>query len=164
MNPRVSSGILIYRKKDDNLQVFLVHHGGPFWKNKDEGSWSIPKGEINEKDGNDLFKTAIRELKEETGIHLNKEEKDCIFLGSVTQKAGKVVHCWACEGDWSGVLTSNYIKIQYPYKSGKFISVPEVDKADFFSIDEAKKKINPAQIELIDRLVEKLNSSYSNKP
>ncbi len=134
------------------LGVFLVHPGGPFWKNN-QVCWSIPKGEVEE--GEDLLETAKREFKEETGV---KAEGSFIPLGQVKQKSGKLVHAWAFEGDWSGLLMcQSYVTIEWPYKSGKFIKIPEVDKASFFPIEEAKKKILPAQVEFIERLEQKLN-------
>jgi len=156
---KVSAGLLMYKfdKKGkegrDFLKVFLVHHGGPYWKNKDERAWSIPKGLVNE--GESLLDAAKREFEEETGI---KIKLPLISLGSVKQKSGKEVHSWAFEGDWTGFLMKqSMIEIEFPYKSGKKIKVPEVDKAGFFPISVAKKKIILAQAEFIDRLVKKLN-------
>lgn len=145
----------MYKFKDNQLKVFLVHPGGPFWKDKDEGAWSIPKGEVDLSSNETLLQTAIRELKEETGIDLSKKNpNEFINLESITQKSGKVVHCFAVEGDWSGLLiTSSYVSMEYPPNSKKFIKFPEVDKASFFPIEQAKKKINSCQAELIDRLL-----------
>src|SRR3989344_7907866 len=100
---KTSAGILLYKFYDDELRFFIVHPGGPFWKDKDKGAWSIPKGEIDDESENP-FERAKKELKEETGISLDREEKDCIFLGEITQKSGKRVIAWASEGDWSGLL------------------------------------------------------------
>ncbi len=157
---KTSAGLLMYKIKDNNLLVFLVHPGGPFWKNKDEHAWSIPKGEAdnNAKNEKELFEAARREFKEETGIEINKDI-EFIYLQNIKQKSGKVVHCWAFEGDWSGLLMcQSFAEIEWPFKSGKFIKIPEVDKAGFFSIEQAKRKLNPAQIELIDRLQEYLKN------
>ncbi|MFH1325209.1 MAG: NUDIX domain-containing protein [archaeon] len=151
---KISSGLLMYKINDKNLKVFLVHHGGPFWKNKDIGAWSIPKGQVKEKEK--LFDTAKREFVEETGIKLTGKN-EFIPLGEVRQKSGKIVHAWAFENDWNGLLKQNIIEIEYPYNSGKKIKIPEVDKVKLFSIEEAKEKIIPAQREFIERLVEKLN-------
>ncbi|PIN89330.1 NUDIX hydrolase [Candidatus Pacearchaeota archaeon CG10_big_fil_rev_8_21_14_0_10_34_76] len=157
--PRISTGLVMYKLKDNNLFVFIVHPGGPFWKNKDEGAWSIPKGEVddNKFDIQSLLKNARREFKEETGISPPENSEDYIYLDSIKQKNNKIVHAWAFPGNWSGLLMcSSFVNIEYPYLSGKFIKIPEVDKADFFPADIAKKKINPAQVELIERLEEKL--------
>lgn len=149
---RVSAGLLMYRIRSEVLEVFLIHPGGPFFKNKDEGYWGIPKGEVNE--GEPFVEAAKREFREETGIEPGKELKE---LGEIKQKGGKHVHAWAFEGDWSGILISNYFSMEWPIRSGKMISIPEVDKAGFFSIKEAKKKMNSSQFELVERLVAKLN-------
>ncbi len=152
--PKVSSGLVMY-KLNPELKVFLVHPGGPFWKDKDEGAWSIPKGELENSDN--ILETAIREFKEETGIILPNKKEDYVYLGETTQKSGKVVHAYAFEGDWHGLLMcQSFVEIEYPYKSGKYIKIPEIDKANFFSVEEAKKKINPAQFKLIQNLSEKL--------
>ena len=138
----------MYRFRPE-LEVFIVHPGGPFWKNKDESSWSIPKGELEE--GEDLLSVAKREFMEETDLKIDSES--FIQLGNVTLKSGKIVHAWAFEGDWSGLLMcQSYMNLEWPPRSGKFIKFPEVDKASFFSPEIAKKKINPAQRELIDKL------------
>lgn len=153
--PKKSAGLLMYKfDKNNKLLVFLVHPGGPFWKSKDSHAWSIPKGEIEENE--DELETAKREFKEELGF---ESKGDFIDLGEIKQKAGKIVRAFAFQGDWSGFLMKqNLIEIEYPYKSGKKIKVPEIDKAGFFKIKEAKEKINKAQVEFIDRLVEKLNN------
>ncbi|MBI5804257.1 NUDIX domain-containing protein [Candidatus Pacearchaeota archaeon] len=155
MTQKTSSGLLMYKfDKDGNLRIFLVHPGGPFWKDKDKGSWSIPKGEIDDGE-NELFETARRELYEETGIKAPEEKEKYIELGEVTQKSGKVVCAWAFEGDWTGLLMcSIYVEVEWPYKSGKKIKVPEVDKAGFFKVAEAKEKINERQKVFIDKLIE----------
>ena len=147
--PKISAGLLMYRFKDSKLEVLIVHPGGPYWKNKDEGAWSIPKGEVEENE--DFLEAAKREFKEEIGISPNSEK--FISLGEIKQKAGKIVYAWAFESDWHGLLmTQIYIEIEYPPKSNKFIKIPEIDKASFFTINIAKKKINPAQKEFIDKL------------
>ncbi len=145
----------MYKKGDDKkLKVFIVHPGGPFWKGKDIGAWSIPKGEVEE--GEDLLDCAKREFEEEIGI---TPEGEFIFLGEIKQKAGKIVYCWAFKGDWSGMLLKqNMVEIEFPYDSGKKIKIPEIDKAGFFPVSKAKEKINPAQKEFIERLVDKLGS------
>jgi predicted NUDIX family NTP pyrophosphohydrolase len=147
-----SAGILLYRIINNKVQVFLVHHGGPFWKNKDLGAWSIPKGEFT--DGEKALDAAIREFKEETGA---KVSGDFIELSPVKQKSGKIVYAWALEGniDASAIKCETFVNIEWPPRSGKVQSIPEVDKGEWFSTDEAKQKINPSQAALIDELIEK---------
>ncbi|GIU68153.1 MAG: NTP pyrophosphohydrolase [Candidatus Pacearchaeota archaeon] len=150
--PKISAGLLMYRTKK-TLEVFLVHPGGPFWKNKDEGAWSIPKGEVEKNES--FLEAAKREFFEETGI---KPKEPFLELGSIKQKSGKVVYACAFKGDFSGFLTrQNMIEIEYPPKSGKKIKIPEVDKASFFTLEEAKKKIIPSQVLFLDRLREVLS-------
>jgi predicted NUDIX family NTP pyrophosphohydrolase len=146
--PKQSAGILLYRKTDDTLQVFLVHPGGPFFKNKDEGCWTIPKGEFL--DDEEPLAAAKREFQEETGQAVDGE---FISLGSIKQKSGKTVHAWAIEGDIDHeTIVSNVFDLEWPPRSGKTIAIPEVDRADWFNITIAKQKINPAQVALIERL------------
>ena len=140
--------------KENNLRVFLAHPGGPFWKDKDVGAWSIPKGEVEEGE-NDLLEVARREFREETGIIPPKESEKYFDLGEIKQKSGKIVHAWAFEGDWQGLLMcQSFVEIDF---RGKKIKIPEVDKAGFFSVEDAQKKINPAQFELVERLVKKIS-------
>ena len=147
--PKQSAGILLYRKKDNDLQVFLVHPGGPFFKNKDEGSWTIPKGEFLA-DEEPLI-AAKREFQEETGQAVNG---DFISLGTIKQKSGKTVHAWAIEGDIEAEnIVSNMFDLEWPPRSGKTTAVPEVDRADWFTVAIAKQKINPAQVALIEQLI-----------
>lgn len=146
--PKTSAGFLMYKRENNILYYFLVHPGGPFWKDRDGGAWGIPKGEVEE--GEDMLETAIRELWEEVGIHA---KGPFIPLGEIKQKSGKIVHCWAFEGDFSGIfMHQDFIEIEYPPKSGKKIKIPEVDKAEMFTKQEAKEKINPAQFDFIERL------------
>jgi predicted NUDIX family NTP pyrophosphohydrolase len=149
---RKSAGILLFRKVGQ-LEIFLVHPGGPFWANKDDGAWSIPKGEYS--DNEEALEAAIREFKEETGLEVRG---DFMPLEPVLQKAGKQVLAWAVEGDVDAkAITSNAFKMEWPPRSGKFQSFPEVDKAAWFNPDIAKQKINPAQIGLIEQLLDKLS-------
>jgi predicted NUDIX family NTP pyrophosphohydrolase len=143
-----SAGILVYRIKKKVLEVFLVHPGGPFWKNKDAGAWSIPKGEFLD-DEDDLL-AAKREFVEETGQTI---DGDFIKLNAVKLKSGKTVHAWAVEGevDESNII-SNTFPFEWPPKSGKMIEIPEVDRGDWFDSDNAKQKINPAQADFITQL------------
>jgi predicted NUDIX family NTP pyrophosphohydrolase len=146
--PRVSAGLLMYRRRPAGLEVLLVHPGGPFWAKKDLGAWTIPKGEIAE--GEDELATARREFEEETGL---RPAGTLIPLGSVKQKGGKVVHAWAFEGDAdAGAIRSNTYQVQWPPGSGEWRAFPEVDRAEWFPLDEARRRINPAQAALIDTL------------
>lgn len=148
-----SAGVLVYRVIN-GLEIFLVHPGGPFFKNKDLGTWTIPKGELNEDE--EPLAAARREFFEETRFELTGEFAE---LGQIKQKAGKIVFAWATEQDIDETkIISNTFQLELPARSKKFVTFPEIDKASWFSIDEAKMKINFAQIELIDRL-EKLISS-----
>lgn len=144
---KTSAGILLY-KTNPQLHVFLVHPGGPFWKNKDLGAWSIPKGELEA--GEEPLERARIEFKEETGQEIDGH---FIELGSIRQKSGKTVLAWAVEGDIdAGNIVSNTTTIEWPPRSGKMIDIPEVDRGEWFAVPEAMEKINPAQAELISRL------------
>jgi predicted NUDIX family NTP pyrophosphohydrolase len=144
----VSAGLLLYRRTNGTLEVFLAHPGGPFWAKRDLGAWTIPKGTIN--DGEQLLETARREFQEETGIVPNEP---FIPLGSVRQRAGKTVHAWAWEGDADHrTVTSNTMRCEWPRGSGQYVVVPEIDRCEWFDPITARAKINPAQAEFIDRL------------
>ncbi len=144
-----SAGILLYRIKEKQLQIFLVHPGGPFWKNKDAGAWSIPKGEYET--GEDAFATAKKEFEEETGQSITG---NFISLNTIKQKSGKLVIAWAVEGDINELnIKSNEFEMEWPPRSGKKIKVPEVDKGGWFTVEEAKIRINIAQVGLIDQLL-----------
>ena len=144
-----SAGLLMHKTENNTFYYFLVHPGGPFWKNKDAGAWSIPKGEIEDCEKDELS-AAIREMKEETGITAKEPFTD---LGEIKQKSGKIVHAWAFHGDFSGLLLcQSMVEMEFPPKSGKKVKFPEVDRADMFTKEEAKIKINPAQFEFIERL------------
>lgn len=152
---RKSAGILLYRKLNEAIEIFLVHPGGPFWSAKDIGAWSITKGEFTGEEP--PLSAAIREFKEETGILLTG---DFIELTPVKQKGGKMVYGWALEGDMDAdTITCNSFKMEWPPKSGQWKSFPEVDKAAWFTIEEAKKKINPSQVAFIDELLLLLHKS-----
>jgi predicted NUDIX family NTP pyrophosphohydrolase len=147
--PRASAGLLMYRRRSGALQVLLVHPGGPFWTKRDLGAWTIPKGEVAQ--GEDPLATARREFEEETSLRANGP---FLPLGSVTQKAGKVVHAWAFEGDCDPALVeSNTFEVEWPPRSGKWRSFPEVDRAEWFSLEDARVKLNAAQTSLLDALV-----------
>jgi predicted NUDIX family NTP pyrophosphohydrolase len=146
--PKQSAGILLYRKVNSQLQVFLVHPGGPFFKNKDAGAWSIPKGEFW--DDEESLLAAKREFLEETGHAI---DGDFIKLSPIKLKSGKTVHAWAVEGDIDhDTITSNLFEIEWPPRSGKKVSFPEVDRAGWFGVDEAAVKVNAAQVGLIEEL------------
>ena len=146
-----SAGILMYRKKAE-VEVLLVHPGGPFFVKKDLGSWSIPKGEYLS--GEDPLLVAIREFEEETGAVVNGE---FVPLGSVKQKGGKEVTAWAFEGDLNeSEIVSNTFEIEWPPRSGKMSTFPEVDKAGWFTLDQAKLKLNERQAAFLARLEELL--------
>jgi len=147
-----SAGILLYRKINNLVEVCLVHPGGPFWKNKDEGAWSIPKGEFN--DDEDALEAAKRELQEETGI---KCYGTFIQLTPIKQKAGKLVYAWAHEKNIDAdKIKSNTFQMEWPPKSGLQKTFFEIDKAQWFKPDEARQKINASQAEFIDELLNKL--------
>jgi len=150
-----SAGILLYRFKNKNLEFLLVHPGGPFWKNKDEGAWSIPKGEFD--DDEKPLEAAIRELKEETGIVL---KGDFIELTPVKQKSGKLVYAFAKEHDLDpSQIKSNEFEMEWPPKSGKKKMFPEIDKAEWFDKKIAKDKIITAQLSLVEELDSKLKQN-----
>jgi predicted NUDIX family NTP pyrophosphohydrolase len=151
---RVSAGLLMFRIKYNKLEVLLAHPGGPFFARKDDGVWTIPKGEIAP--GEDLLKRAQIEFEEELGI---RPPGNWIDLGSIKQKGGKTVHAWAFEGDLpdSFKLKSNTFELEWPPRSGKLKQFPEIDRAEFFPEEIARQKINPAQLPFLDRLRAALN-------
>ena len=149
--PRVSAGLLPFKRVEGELQVFLVHPGGPFWRNKDFGSWSIPKGEV--RDDEDALGCAQREFEEETGQTVTG---DFISLGEVRQAGGKVVKAWAVEGDFSNEIQSNTFSMEWPPNSGRRQEFAEVDKAAWLSLNDARRRMNKAQTVFLDRLVEEL--------
>ncbi len=147
-----SAGILPFRRGAESLEVLLVHPGGPFWARKDEGAWSVPKGELDP--GEESRACALRELEEELGSSLGLGAEQLVELGSVRQKSGKLVHCWAAEADFDPTaLRSSTFEIEWPPRSGGRREFPEVDRAEWFRPEEARRKINPAQAEFIDRLL-----------
>ena len=145
----------MYRIKNGDMEVFLAHPGGPYFHKKDDGHWSIPKGEPDE--GEQMMVTAMREFKEETGI---TPSGNFIPLGSIVQKGGKEVHAWAFEGDLppNYVHECNIFEEEWPPHSGEYKEFPEIDKVTFFTVEEAKQKIKGAQFPLIERLVEIINT------
>lgn len=152
MVAKTSAGILLYRGEGDSLEVLLVHPGGPFWAKKDEGSWSIPKGELEE--GEESRTCALRELEEEIGSSLGLAPEQLSELGEVRLKSGKRVQGWAAEGDFDPAsLHSNTFSMEWPPRSGKQREFPEVDQAEWFVPEQARLKINPAQAAFLDRLL-----------
>lgn len=150
---KVSAGLLMYRVCDGIFQVLLVHPGGPFWQHKDNGAWSIPKGGINA--GEDALDAAKREFTEETGF---KSHGPFIPLAPIKQKSGKIVHAWAFLGDCDPArVHSINFEMEWPPYSGQKREFPEVDRAAFFNLEEAQKKIIPAQGAFIQELLRKLN-------
>jgi predicted NUDIX family NTP pyrophosphohydrolase len=150
-----SAGILLYRRDGVGVEVLLVHPGGPIWAKRDEGAWSIPKGELD--DGEEPLRCALRELEEELGPACEVAGAEPVGLGSVRQKSGKVVEAWAAEGRFDpAALASNTFSLEWPPRSGSQREFPEVDRAEWLAPEAARRKINPAQAELIDRLLERL--------
>jgi predicted NUDIX family NTP pyrophosphohydrolase len=148
-----SAGVLLYRKKENELQVLIAHNGGPFFAHKDEGWWTIPKGELEE--GENPKQAAGREFREELGVDAPKGE--WIELGTIEQKNRKIVYAWAVEGDIdAGSVKSNTVEKEWPPKSGKVARWPEIDKVEWFNLHEASRKLNIAQVEFIKRLAQKL--------
>ncbi len=150
-----SAGLLLYRHRAGELQVLLVHPGGPFWRRKDAGAWSIPKGEFGADE--EALGAAKREFAEEIGVEPRGE---FLELAPVTQRGGKVVHAWAVEGDLDpSSIRSNTFEMEWPPRSGKRQKFPEIDRAAFFDIAEAKRKINPGQLPLIHELDRRVGAS-----
>jgi predicted NUDIX family NTP pyrophosphohydrolase len=147
-----SAGLLMYRRDDHGLQVFLVHPGGPFWAKKDMGAWTIAKGEYTE--GEIPLEAAKREFQEETGF---VAQGTFLELGTVQQSGGKVVSAWAFEGDYDpAAIVSNRCQVEWPPRSGRMIEIPEVDRADWFSIAEGRERILKSQAPFLDRLCQVL--------
>jgi predicted NUDIX family NTP pyrophosphohydrolase len=151
LRSRISAGLVMFRRRNDQLEVLLAHPGGPFFARKDDGIWTIPKGEAAP--GEDLLTRAQIEFEEEVGIR-PENVRGWIALGSITQKGGKIVHAWAFEGDLpeSFECKSNLFEMEWPPRSGRQKKFPEVDKACFFSEKVARRKIKPTQVPLLDRL------------
>ncbi len=148
-----SAGILIYRRRGKKIEVLLIHPGGPFWENKDENIWSIPKGQIEE--GESLLDSAVREFKEETGLEIDDKDLERIFyLGEVKSRTGKRVSVFALERDFGDKLevSSNLIEIEWPPRSGKKIKIPEVDKIGYFNLPLAYEKLVNYQKPILDKL------------
>jgi len=157
---QTSAGILLFRIRGDVPDVFLVHPGGPYWRNKDAGAWSIPKGQLEE--GDDALAAAKREFLEETGSPVGG---DFIALAPIKQASGKVVYAWAVEGDIDAAsITSNTFLMEWPPRSGKQQAFPEVDRGAWFTLETARKKILDGQRGFIDQLQARLDARANSPP
>lgn len=144
----VSAGLLLYRRGDPGLELLLAHPGGPSWARRDAGAWTLPKGEV--RPGEDLLAAALREFEEETG---HRPVGPFAALGQVRQKAGKLVHAWACEGNFDpSALRSNEVEIEWPPRSGRLLRFPEIDRVAWFDVPQALTMVLPAQQPFIERL------------
>jgi predicted NUDIX family NTP pyrophosphohydrolase len=156
MSAKRSAGVLLYRFAGGSPEVLLVHPGGPLWASRDLEAWSIPKGELDE--GEDPRDCALRELGEELGAAPALAPEALIALGSVRLKSGKVVQGWAAEADFDpSTLRSNAFAMEWPPRSGAKREFPEVDRAEWFGPETARRKINPAQADFVDRLLDRLD-------
>ncbi len=155
---KVSSGILFYRFVQGKLHIMLVHPGGPFYARKDEGAWSIPKGIIES--GENPFDAARREVKEETGVDVSGPAID---LGQIKQPGGKIIHAWAVSQNVdTSRIESNSFQLEWPPKSGTIREYPEIDKAQWFKVHDARVKIRKGQLGFLDRLIQKLGVTSEN--
>lgn len=156
---QLSAGILLYRRRDGALEVLLAHPGGPYWRQQDYGSWSVPKGIA---EGDEVLEAvAAREFAEETGFDLARVAMDPavppLDLGEITLKSGKVVRAWAVEGDLDAeAARSNEIEIEWPPRTGRRLVIPEVDRVAWFAVPEARRRAHPAQAAFVDRLETRL--------
>jgi len=154
---KISAGLLMYRVKESDLEVLLVHPGGPFWQHKDDGAWTLGKGEIAP--GEAALEAAKREFEEETGI---RAEGPFLELTPIHQKGGKIVQAWAFRGDCDpSEIKSNTFTMEWPPHSGQRRQFPEIDRAAFFGIDEAKRKINQAQVALLEELASMVSNQQA---
>ena len=156
--PKKSAGLLLYKLSNAEAEVFLVHPGGPFWAKKDKGAWSIPKGGAEPDE--DPFAAALREFQEETGQAIAGDFRP---LPECRQSSGKIVQAWAVEGEIdAGAVTSNAFEMEWPPRSGQMQSFPEVDRGAWFTLSEARERINPGQVPLLDALKNLLGLSRSS--
>jgi predicted NUDIX family NTP pyrophosphohydrolase len=162
MAAKRSAGILLFRRSGEETEFLLVHPGGPFWTKRDAGAWSIPKGQIEDEE--EPRACAVRELEEELGNAPELDTGQLIELGSIRQRAGKVVEAWAAEADFDPAsLAGNTFAMEWPPRSGKQQEFPEVDRAEWFDLGTAREKILPAQAEFLDRLLERLESGSGER-
>lgn len=158
--PRRSAGVLLFRRVERGIEVLLVHPGGPYWAKRDDGAWSIPKGEIE--DGEEAIAVARREFEEETGAP--PPAGTLLPLRPVRQAGGKIVDAWAVEGDFEPAsLKSSTFEIEWPPRSGRRATFPEVDRAAWWTLDEARRKINPGQVPLLSELEEVLGHAAAGQ-
>jgi predicted NUDIX family NTP pyrophosphohydrolase len=164
---RQSAGILLFRRVDgseSDVEVLLAHPGGPFFTNRDEGHWSLPKGEPDAGE-DDLFAVARREFAEEVGAEPPATGPDgtaALALGTIVQKGGKIVHAWAIEGDLDpATAASNTFEMEWPPRSGRRRTFPEIDRVEWFSPDEARRRLKPTQVPFVDRLVEAVETRHA---
>lgn len=152
--PKLSAGLLLYRRTGDGIEVLIAHPGGPIWARRDVGAWSLPKGAIEETEL-DLLQTARREFQEETGSR--PPDGPVIELGEIRMRSGKVVHGYGMEGDLDpATLNSLRVEVEWPPRSGRLIQVPEIDRVIWATPQEARRRLNPAQSAFVDRLLEAL--------
>lgn len=155
--PKLSAGLLVYRRSDRGLEVLLVHPGGPYWAKKDEGAWSIPKGEYEPDE--DPLQVALREFEEEIG-RTPADPSEAVSLGELRQPSGKVVRAWGVAGEVDvSDVQSNTFEMEWPPRSGRTQEFPEVDRAGWFGLEEARRKLLRGQLGFIDRLSELLDGS-----
>jgi predicted NUDIX family NTP pyrophosphohydrolase len=153
---RTSAGILLWRRREGRVEVLLAHQGGPFWVKKDIGHWTIPKGEAEP--GEELVAVARREFAEETGREA--PDRPLVELGQIRQKSGKLVLGWAVEGDLDpSTAVSNTYELEWPPRSGVVQTFPEIDRVEWFDLDEARRRLKPAQVPFLDRLETALEST-----
>jgi predicted NUDIX family NTP pyrophosphohydrolase len=158
---RVSAGVVLWRRGEHGIEVLLAHMGGPYWVKKDHGHWTVPKGEVEP--GEELEAVARREFREETGHPL--PDATLVPLGQIRQKSGKVVHAWGVEGDLdASTAFSNTYEMEWPPKSGRIQSFPEIDRVEWFGLDEARRRLKAAQVPFLDRLAESLAGYASSSP
>ena len=152
MASKVSAGLLLYRRRDGVIEVLIAHPGGPFFRRRETGAWTIPKGEIEP--GEDLLSAARREFCEETGFPVAAQPDDYLELGHIRQKSGKVVHAWAFEGDCDpDALVSNSFDLEWPRGSGRTVRFPELDRVQFADPEQARRLLNAAQVVFVERLL-----------
>jgi predicted NUDIX family NTP pyrophosphohydrolase len=155
--PKHSAGLLLYRRPGDEVEVLLVHPGGPYWAKKDDGAWSVPKGEVDE--GEELLAVAIREFGEELGVE-PPDTTAVVFLGELRQPSGKLVSLWALEGDLDVTdIRSNAFTMEWPPRSGRSAEFPEVDRAGWFDPATARVKLLRGQVSFVDRLIATLSDA-----
>jgi predicted NUDIX family NTP pyrophosphohydrolase len=151
--PKLSAGLLLFRHIDDNVEVLVAHPGGPIWARRDSGAWSIPKGGAN--DGEPLIEAAYREFEEETGHAAPRGA--AIDLGEVRMRSGKVVHGWAVEGNLDPArIRSMTVEVEWPPRTGRLVTVPEIDRVAWVRPAEARRRLNPAQASFVERLLQAL--------